>query len=125
MKNYRLELALGLVMGACLIAMAATVLTIPVSCRGRLPANVTATPASISFGDVECGTIADRTVILRNTGQKPLTGTVSVIAPCPTVSLVSGGALSLAPGASTTITIRFSPGPADTNAVSCRVAVSD
>jgi hypothetical protein len=76
-------------------------------------------PASIAFGSIKKGTTgAPRTLLLKNTGNAPLTISEIVIggAHASEFARVAGGAdncgTSLAPGASCTITLTFTPSAA-------------
>jgi hypothetical protein len=67
----------------------------------------TVAPAtSTSFGTLTTGTTTDRTFTVQSTSTVTLTGSIGVGAP---FSIVSGTSLSLAPGASKTVTVRFAP----------------
>jgi len=66
---------------------------------------VTPTGAT-SFGSVTTGTAVDRTFTVQNTSAASISGTATVTAP---FSIVSGGTLTLAAGASQTVTVRFQP----------------
>ncbi len=77
------------------------------SASGVAQGDFDVTPAaSTSFGSVAVGGTEDRTFTVQNTGSASLSGGASVGAP---FSIVSGASLSLAPGASQTITVRFQP----------------
>jgi len=82
-------------------------------------ASAVAEPATISFGSIKKGTAsAPRTLLLKNTGNAPLTISEIVIggAHASEFARVAGGAdncgTSLAPGASCTITLTFTPSAA-------------
>jgi centrosomal CEP192-like protein len=65
--------------------------------------------SALDFGTVAVSGSAVRSVTVSNFGSAPLTGTATIS--CAGYQLVSGGgAFSIAPGESRSITIRFSPG---------------
>jgi subtilisin family serine protease len=70
------------------------------------PPVLSVTPLSQDFGAVNLGSSADRTFVVRNSGDGTLTGTVSA---APPFSIVSGGSFSLTRGKSQTVVVRFSP----------------
>jgi hypothetical protein len=78
--------------------------TEPVS--GVAKQTVTVSPGSLSFGDVKIGTSATLGLTVTNTGAARVSGTVTASAP---FSIVAGGSLNLAPGASQTVSVRFAP----------------
>ncbi len=72
------------------------------------PAGCGVTPGALDFGTVPLGNNADRTFSITNVGGSVLTGTVG--SPCPEFHvLAGGGAYSLAPGRSHTVSVRFTP----------------
>ena len=74
---------------------------------GSSAAQITATPAELDFGDVDIGTSADLAVTIKNVGTDPLEGSAGGLgAPYSIVGLAD---YNLAPGASTTVTVRFTP----------------
>ncbi|PYO55452.1 MAG: hypothetical protein DMD83_19570, partial [Candidatus Rokuibacteriota bacterium] len=64
------------------------------------------TPVTQDFGAVTVGSSVNRSFTVQNTGGGTLTGSVSTSAP---YSVVSGGSFSLAPGASQSVVVRFTP----------------
>ena len=64
------------------------------------------TPASLDFGTVTVGTSKGLEFTVKNTGAGTLAGTATASAP---FSIVSGGAFSLAAGASQAVVVRFTP----------------
>ena len=84
--------------------------------------NISVTPPSIDFGSVTVGqSSTDQTITIRNQASSTgtLTGTVGTLS-LPFSVISGGGAFSLAPGASKSVVVRFSPtaaGPASTNLV--------
>ena len=77
------------------------------STSGSAQADFAVTPTTAtSFGSITVGSTANRTFTVQNVGPVNLSGSVSVGAP---FTIVSGGAFSLAPGASHTATVRFVP----------------
>jgi centrosomal CEP192-like protein/fibronectin type III domain protein/List-Bact-rpt repeat protein len=74
-----------------------------------------------SFGTVTTGTTVDRAFTVQNTSTASISGTASAGAP---FSVVSGGTLSLAPGASQVVTVRFAPTATGTFAGNVNVTVS-
>jgi Abnormal spindle-like microcephaly-assoc'd, ASPM-SPD-2-Hydin len=64
------------------------------------------TPASLSFGAVNVGSAADRSVTVRNSGGGTLAGSASTAAP---FSVVGTASYALAANQTATITVRFSP----------------
>lgn len=81
-----------------------------------LPTTCAIAPASLDFGEVPAGSSADSTVILTNRADERLE--LSLALGCGGFSLPDGGLVSLAPGESDTLRIRFSP--ATTGPHSCR-----
>jgi plastocyanin len=82
-----------------------------VNVSGAAPTiNISVTPASVSFGNVNVGSTSDQTVTITNqaTSDATLTGNVGTLA-APFSVQSGGGAFSLTPGQSTTVTVRFSP----------------
>ena len=71
-----------------------------------LSPQLTITPAEIDFGGVLVDAFADRSFRVTNTGTDLLTGTLAVASP---FEVVSEAAYQLDPGASRTVTVRFSP----------------
>src|SRR2546426_6770049 len=67
---------------------------------------ISVTPSTQEFGKVLLGSSAGRNFTVQNTGGGTLTGTASTSTP---FSIVSGAAYGLGPGASQTVTVRFSP----------------
>lgn len=77
------------------------------SASGMAQVDFSVTPTtSTSFGSITVGSTADRAFTVQNTSLVSLSGSVSVGAP---FTILSGGAFSLAPGASHTATVRFAP----------------
>ncbi len=75
----------------------------PVS--GIARADLSVSPGSaVSFGSTTVGTATDATFTIQNASGSTITGRATVGAP---FSVVSGGAFSLAPGASETVTVRL------------------
>ena len=63
---------------------------------------------SLAFGEVVVGSTKDLTFTVQNIGEDTLSGTLTE--PAPPFSLVSGGeSFNLEPGATQTVTVRFSP----------------
>ena len=67
---------------------------------------LTVTPTSLSFGAVNVGSTADRSVTVRNSGGGTLAGSASTAAP---FSVVGTASYALAANQTATITVRFSP----------------
>ena len=91
-----------------------------VNVTGGVPGiNISITPSSVNFGNVNVGSASDQTITIMNQASSTgaLTGSVDALsAPFSIVS--GGGAFNLNPGQSTSVTVRFSPtapGPASTN----------
>jgi hypothetical protein len=61
---------------------------------------------SVSFGSVQVGASADRVFTMQNVGAVPLSGAVSTTG---AFSVVSGGNVTLAPGLSQAVVVRFRP----------------
>ncbi len=90
------------------------------ACRASLsgaglePAQCLVSATALDFGTVRLGASADRSLTIRNTGDLPLDGSVSL--DCPGFSILSGaGGYTLAAGESLQVAVRFSPtgaGPA-------------
>jgi hypothetical protein len=90
--------------------------------------DVSVTPTSLGFGQVVVGGSADREVIVSNVGSSSLSVTsTSLSGPnAGRFSVVSGGgAFSLAPGASRTLVVRYSPTAEGSHAASLSVASND
>jgi hypothetical protein len=68
-------------------------------------------PSSLDFGTNLVGTVTNRTFQVYNTGDMDLSGSVSVSSPYS----VSNGTYTLAPGATQTVTIAYSPSSAGTH----------
>ncbi len=87
---------------------------VPLSGTGIIPIpgtiNISVTPPSVNFGNVALGELSDLTVTLTNQANSAGTLTGSVGALSVPFSVVSGGgAFSLTPGQSKSVTVRFSP----------------
>jgi len=67
---------------------------------------INVTPDTLDFGNVNAGTLLDRTFTVQNTGSGVLNGNATTTTP---FAVLSGGSYSLAAGQSTTISVRFSP----------------
>src|SRR5205807_2531733 len=72
------------------------------------PPTVSITPPGTDFGPVTVGKSVDRALTVTNLGGSTVNGTISIEGN-PPFSVVSGGALSLPPGASQTVVVRFTP----------------
>src|SRR4029450_1596750 len=82
------------------------------SASGVAQPDFSVTPSTAtSFGSVAIGSSVDRAFTVQNTNGSNISGTVSIGAP---YSILSGGSFSLAPGATQTVTVRFSPTAAGT-----------
>lgn len=81
--------------------------------------NISITPASVDFGNVNVGSNSDQAITIMNQASSNATLTGSVDALAVPFSIVSGGGpFNLTPGQSVTVTVRFSPtatGAASTN----------
>lgn len=64
------------------------------------------TPTSLDFGTIEVGQFKDLNLTVQNTGGGTLTGTATTTAP---FNIVSGGSFSVAPSATQSVVVRFSP----------------
>ena len=74
----------------------------------RLGPECELSPAALSFGQVATGDTALRTLTIRNAGSEPLSGEVSLS--CAAFDVLSGGgAFTLGPGQSRSVTLRFLP----------------
>ena len=92
------------------------------SASGVAQMDVTVAPTTAtSFGSIVVGSTVDRTFTVQNTSAASISGTASAGAP---FSVVAGGALSLAPGASQVVTVRFAPTATGTFAGNVNVTVS-
>ncbi len=81
-----------------------------VNVSGANAINISVSPTSLDFGNVNVGSSLDLTITIMNetTSTGALTGSVGTLsAPFSIVS--GGGTLSLPPGQSRTVTVRFSP----------------
>ena len=89
-------------------------INVPLSGTGITPipgtVNISVTPPSLNFGNVALGQTSDLTVTIANlTGSSgTLTGNVATLSALFSVPS-GGGAFSLTPGQSKTVTVRFSP----------------
>src|SRR5438046_2003963 len=87
----------------------------PLSAVARIDFSVSPT-ATVNFGSVAIGGLADQTFTVQNTGGGTVSGTASVPAP---FSVVSGGSFNLVGvGATQAVTVRFSPTVAATASAS-------
>ncbi|HEX9822743.1 MAG TPA: Calx-beta domain-containing protein [Methylomirabilota bacterium] len=68
--------------------------------------DIQAAPTALQFADVHLGSKLTLDVTIHNRGAKTLTGTATT---APPFSIVSGDALSLPPGASRVVKVRFKP----------------
>jgi hypothetical protein len=68
--------------------------------------DIDATPTVLNFGTVAIGTAATLDFTVQNLGATSLTGTATSTAP---FSIVSGGTLNVAPGASQVVRVAFTP----------------
>jgi hypothetical protein len=83
-----------------------------VSASGLATSDFTVTPSgTTSFGSVAVGATADRTFTVQNTSSTSISVTASVTAP---FRVAAGASLSLASGASQSVTVRFQPTGAGT-----------
>ncbi len=87
------------------VSNAYTSQTTAASIEAKNPA-ILSVAQTLDMGGVEYGSASEQTITLRNTGDESLAGVASVGAP---FTIVSGGSYSLAPGASSSLVIRFSP----------------
>ena len=117
--------ATGTRTGTLSVATSASTLPLTVSLTGiGLQAKLSVAPSSLSFGSVVNGIPANLTLTLANTGTAPITGLVlttagdySVSIPCPSTTL--------APGASCTVQVTFTPSAVGSRPGSLTVASSD
>jgi hypothetical protein len=72
--------------------------------------DISVNPTTINFGNVNVGQFLDQTITITNqaTSNATLTGSVSTLSP-PFSVQSGGGAFSLTPGQSLTVTVRYSP----------------
>jgi len=91
-----------------------------VSGHGQKPPAQIVCPADVVMPAVFIGTWRDTVLTVQNTGGTSWTGTIALDPPATAVwNIVSGGgAVTLAPGASKSFTLRFAP--ADTLPAACR-----
>jgi hypothetical protein len=79
------------------------------------PDNTTArlavSPLSLGFGETSPGTVIEREIIVRNTGEATLRGSAAA---APPFAVVSGSPFTLAPGASAAVVVRFAPAESGT-----------
>ena len=76
-------------------------------------ASIVVSPASQTFGSIPVGSTADQSFTVQNNGTATLSGSASVPAP---FSIVSGNPYSLGPGQAQTVTVRYSPTTAESDA---------
>jgi hypothetical protein len=96
----------------CLLGMVGTV-------NAGVIINISVTPASVNFGNINVGQSSNQSVTITNqtTSTAALTGNVGTLT-SPFSVVNGGGAFNLAPGQSMTVSVQFSPttaGPASTN----------
>ncbi len=83
---------------------------VPLNGTGVSPINISVTPATINFGSVAIGSSSDQTITITNQSSSTgrLTGSVGTLS--APFSIVSGeGVVSLTPGQSKSVVLRFSP----------------
>jgi hypothetical protein len=73
---------------------------------GVANAEVGVTPTALGFGSVAIGSTSTLDFLVQNVGATTLTGTATTAAP---FSIVSGGTLNVAPGASQRVRVQFAP----------------
>ncbi|HEU4366898.1 MAG TPA: Calx-beta domain-containing protein [Methylomirabilota bacterium] len=76
------------------------------SVSGVALAGLDVTPAALTFGSVRVGSASTLDLTVQNLGPTAVTGSVTTAAP---FSIVLGGSLSVAPGASQVVRVRFAP----------------
>ena len=83
---------------------------VPLSGTGVNPINISVTPATINFGSVAIGSSSDQTITLTNQSSSTgtLTGSVGALS-APFSVVLGGGGISLIPGQSKSVVVRFSP----------------
>jgi hypothetical protein len=126
-RPLRASLVLGfLAAGLAMAQLACGATTAQISAKGRKPAQIVFSPAAVSWGEIELAPAApvvrDTTVVIRNAGQRTWTGTIGFVQPCAVFSLTGlSNQITLAGGASATITIRLTLGPQDTLQYVCQL----
>jgi hypothetical protein len=112
--------------GALVCLFAVTLAFLSFGCAGTTGgsnANLTATPSTLSFGDVTTGSSSARSVTVANAGASAISvSNVSISGPGFSASGVPAG-LTLAPGQTAALTVTFAPSSA--GAVTGKVTVTD
>src|SRR5688572_9312262 len=67
---------------------------------------ISVSPAALDFAGVSVGSLAQRTIIVKNVGNQSFTGQATTYAP---FSVIAGGSYTLSPGQSQSVTIGFTP----------------
>ena len=80
--------------------------SVALSGQGIIAGTVSVTPTQLSFGAVEVGTSTTLSVVVRNVGDTSVSGNASIANP---FSIASGGSYTLAPNATQTVVVRFTP----------------
>lgn len=91
---------------------------------GGIPGKITVSPAKINFGTVLVSKSKVKKIKIKNAGKGPLSGAVQ-LASGPFTITSGAGAFSLAPKASVTVTVSFSPAAAGTAMGALNVSSDD
>ncbi len=87
-------------------------------------ASLTVTPTSVAFGTVTNGQTATRTVVITNNGTAAANISAITLTGSPAITATGTAAGTLAPGASRTVTLTFSPTAANSGPVTASLSIT-
>ncbi|MBC8144396.1 MAG: choice-of-anchor D domain-containing protein [bacterium] len=90
----------------------------------RNDTTLTVTPSVLDYGNVPAGESFDRSFVIRNATERTVAGSVGA-AGAPFAALIGGGPFALAPGATRTVLVRFTPLASGTYSDSVVVSFAD
>ncbi|MBA3397187.1 MAG: choice-of-anchor D domain-containing protein [Deltaproteobacteria bacterium] len=99
---------MGAATGELRFASNATTVPIPLSGTGTQPL-ISVTPTTVNFGDQRTGTTGTRTVTVSNPGNENLVISSLQIQSSTAFSIVEAPPITIVPGASLSLTLRFTP----------------